>query len=188
MMLKRLFVLLIVMVLAGCSLVSPTGDTKNDPTAAQNFLPTIVGYTATDAGNIASTLAKVAGGANLLSGNIVFAALVTKIDGMIQCYQNVGAITARIYTQSAIDITNPEIPGVGALAILNEDRLKDNFLACALGSNQGFSAQSADLEPCFGVGDFQVAGETLRYMYAASKPELCQLFEQHFTSIRANNP
>jgi hypothetical protein len=187
-MLKRLFILMIMLLVAGCSLVASTGDTQNDPTAAQQFLPNIVGYTATDAGDIASTLAKIAGGANLLSGNFVFAALVTKIDGMIQCYQNVGAVTARIYTQSAIDITNPEIPGVGALAILNEDRLRDNFLQCALGSSDDFSAQAAQIEPCFGVGDFQISGETLRYMYAATKPELCAAFEQHFTSIRASNP
>lgn len=186
-MLKRMvFMSVALLTLAGCA-IGATGDKKTDPAAAQQFLPQIVGYTANDAGNITTTLANVAGGATLLAGNPLLAAGIKKIDDMIQCYQSVGAVTARIYTQSSIDITNPQLPGAAALAIINEDRLRDNFLACAIGSG-GFSAQSAAFEPCAGVGEFKIQGQTLRYMYAATKPELCGLFEQHFTSIRANNP
>ena len=181
---KTMALILCLIVISGCSLVAPTGDTKDDPTAVQSFIPEIAGYNKSDADSIVDAISSVSGGASLLSGNAVLAGVVAKIDDMINCYQEVGAVTAQIYSQKTFDITNLDIPAVGTLAIINQDRLKDNFLACALSTTtEEFSAQGVTLEPCVGSGEFKVGDETLSYLYAATAPELCALFDQHFASI-----
>ena len=181
----RIFALLALMVmLVGCSAVGDivggavptTGDTAADASSAQRFLPNLsnYGYTSTEASSISTAIASVGGSASLLTGNPAAAALIAEIDSMIQCYQGVGAVAARVYTESNIStVLQGEIPKVGALAVINQDRLVNNFLQCVVPS--AFSAQAA-IEPCFGSGSFSRDGETLHYLYAASNPELCTLF------------
>ncbi len=182
---KTVALIICLIAISGCSLVASTGDSKTDATAAQNFIPEIAGYNMSDADSIVDAVSSVSGGASLLSGNAVLAGAVAKIDDMINCYQEVGAVTAQIYTQKTFDITNLDIPSAGVLAIINQDRLKDNFLACALNSgSQDFSAQAVTLEPCMGSGEFKAGDETISYLYAATTPGLCELYEQHFNSVR----
>lgn len=182
--------LLMLALLAACNLgenvaglVPTTGDTSADASAAQQFLPTVPGYNATDADSILDALATVAGGGSLLSGNLAAAGLVTQIDGMIQCYQNVGAAAARIYLpQNVVDVAGQlaagSIPSVGVVAIINQDRLVNNFLSCALGGGlQAFSAQAAEPQPCAASGTFTANGQTLHYLYAATTPDLCAAFD-----------
>lgn len=180
----RIFAILALMVtLVGCSAVGDivggavptTGDTAADASSAQRFLPNLsnYGYTSTEASSISSAIASVGGSASLLTGNPAAAALVAQIDSMIQCYQGVGAVAARIYTENNLaNVLQGEVPKVGALAVINQDRLVNNFLQCVVPSS--FSAQA--IEPCFGSGSFSRDGETLHYLYAATNPELCTLF------------
>jgi len=157
--------------------IPTTGDTAADASSAQRFLPNLsnYGYTSIEASSISSAIASVGGSASLLTGDPVAAALIGQIDGMIQCYQSVGAVAARIYTESDLSgALQGDIPKVGALAVINQDRLANNFLQCAV--LPGMRSQSAGVEPCLGSGTFSRDGETLHYVYAASNPELCSLF------------
>src|SRR5690242_7234809 len=79
------------------NVVPTTGDSSLDSAAAQNVMPNLsnYGYTGTDARNITDAIAAVGGSASLFSGNPVAAAAIAKIDDMIACYQNVGAVAAR---------------------------------------------------------------------------------------------
>jgi hypothetical protein len=173
--------------LAACNLgesvggiVPTTGDTAADPSAAQQFLPAVAGYNAMDADSIVDAISALAGGGSLLTGNFPAMALITQIDGMIQCYQNVGAAAARIYVPvNALDIPGQiaagAVPSMGVVAIINQDRLVNNFLSCALGG--GIQAFSAQPQPCAGSGTFTANGQTLHYLYAATNPELCTAFD-----------
>lgn len=162
----------------------PTGDTANQSTSAQTFLPDITGYTRSNADSITSAIASVGGGASLISGNPALTAAIAKIDDMIQCYQNVGAVAANVYTQADIaSVLQGQVPRVGVLAVINEERLGRNFLGCALKGSGAFSAQSATIEPCFGSGSLQRDGETIDYLYAATAPDLCTSFQAHFDSL-----
>jgi hypothetical protein len=164
----------------GGAAVPTTGNTANDPAAAQQFVPDLPGYLSTNATSISSAISTIGGGASILSGNPIGAALIAQIDGMIACYQNVGAVAAKIYAQPDIaTLAQGQIPTVGALAVINQDRLVNNFLPCALGSNRGFSAQADTPQPCSSSGSFQVNGETLWYVYAATNQELCTAIAQH---------
>ncbi len=180
-----LWAVLLAALIAGCSFnTGPTGDTANQSTSAQTFLPNIQGYTRSDADSIIDAITSVGGGASLISGNPALAAGIAKLDNMIQCYQNVGAVAAQIYTQTDIgSVLQGEIPSVGALAVINQDRLSRNFLDCALSGSSAFSAQSATIEPCFGSGSMTVNNETIHYLFAATYPPLCSTFQTHFNNL-----
>jgi len=148
------------------------------PGSAQSFLPNLAGYTRTNAGSIASALSTVGSSASLLSGNAVTAALISRIDGMIACYERVGAVAAAVYTDANINqVVSGQIPKLGAVAVINQNELSSNFLGCALGG--AFSAQSAD-QPCAGSGSFVANNQTITYLYAATSQEVCSLFAASF--------
>ncbi|MCB9455193.1 MAG: hypothetical protein H6671_04310 [Anaerolineaceae bacterium] len=171
--------LLGVLLLAACQVVPATGDTASDPEAVQQFLVTIPGYTATEATNVTEALTQAGVGASLIGGNLPLAGMIAKLDNMIQCYRDVGALSARVYTE-----TTPAsaIPKVGAIAVINETRLGRNLVACALNTASGgaIQAQSADPQPCGGSGSIEVNGEKISYVYGATAPELCVAFQQPF--------
>jgi hypothetical protein len=177
--------LILTILLTACSMVASTGDTASDPAAAQQFLPTISGYTMTEADSITDALTAAGVGGSLLTGNAPLAAAVAKIDDMIQCYQNVGAVAARVYTQTDVgSLIQGQIPKVGAVAVINEARLERNFLNCALSVGSGLSAQADQIQPCGGSGTMVVNNERIDYLFAATTPELCTLFQQSFPATR----
>ncbi len=173
---RKFGLLLTLLLLASCTMTA-TGDTASDAAAAQNFLPNIPGYNMTEANTITDALTAAGVGGSLLTGNLPLAALVNRLDAMMTCYQGVGAVAARVYTEVNIaNLIQGQIPKVGALAIINEDRLERNFFNCALGGASGLSAQA--VEPCGGTGTFTVNNERLHYLYGATSPELCAIFQQ----------
>jgi hypothetical protein len=186
---KLLWLAGIALVLVACNIsiggTAPTGDTASDPASARTLLPDVPGYTRTDATNITDAITTAGGGVALISGNAAVAALIVQLDRMMQCYQGVGAVAAQVYTQSDISgVLVGQVPRVGAVAVVNQDRLSRNFLSCALGNQpQGFSAQADQLQPCGGAGSRVVRGETIHYVYGASAPDLCQAFQGHFDTL-----
>ena len=189
-MLKRaLFLCSLVMsiaLLAACNLgdvagvVPTTGNTASDVTAAQQFLPANVpGYNVTEANSITSALSSVGGSASILTGNPVVAAAIGAVDGMIQCYNGVGAAAARIYiaADAPTVVLNGGSPNFGAMAVINGDRIVDNFLPCPVGQAQGLTCQSVAPTICSNNGSFVVNNETLYYLYAATTPDLCNAFQ-----------
>jgi hypothetical protein len=190
-MFRRSLLILAVILFAACSrfgvpggaIVPTTGNTSNDAAAAQQYVPDLPGYISTNASSIASAVSTISGGASILSGNLIGAAMVAQIDGMISCYQQVGAVAAKVYAQVDIaSVASGQIPSVGALAVVNQDRIAGNFLPCALGSGKGFSAQSAAPEPCANSGTFSANGNTYLYLYAASNQDLCTLIASRMPS------
>ncbi len=180
-MFKRLLLVAAAVVsLMGCSVVPSTGDKSTDAAAAQRFVPqSIPGYDATDAASVTDALSKVGAAGSLLTGNIVSAGAIAKLDNMIACYQSVGAVAARVYIDKNIAV-NPSAPKVGALAVVNTTRIQRNFLSCVVNTG-GASAQAVnEIQPCGGSGDKVVNGETLSYVYAATTPELCSIFQGQF--------
>ena len=190
-MFRRSLLILAVILIAACSRfgvpggsgVPTTGNTSSDAAAAQQYVPDLPGYISTNASTISSAVSTISGGASVLSGNLIGAAMVAQIDGMISCYQQVGAVAAKVYAQADIaSVASGQIPTVGALAVINQDRLANNFLPCALGSGKGFSAQDAAPQPCANSGTFSANGNTYWYLYAATNQNLCTLIAQHLPS------
>jgi len=175
---RKFGLLLTILLLAACSMTA-TGDTASDAASAQSFLPNIPGYNVTEANTITEALTAAGVGGSLLTGNLPLAALVNRLDAMMQCYQGVGAVAARVYTElNLANLIQGQIPKVGALAVINEDRLERNFFSCAIGGGASISAQSDQVEPCGGSGTFTVNNERLHYIFGATSPELCGIFQQ----------
>lgn len=168
----------------GGAVVPTTGNTASDAAAAQQYVPDLPGYLSTGAENLTSAVSTISGGASLISGNPITAAMIAQIDGMIACYQSVGAVAAKIYAQADIaGLVQGQVPALGALAVINQDRLVNNFLPCALGSgNNSFSAQNAQPQPCASSGTFTANGNTYWYLYAATQQDLCTAIAQHLPS------
>ncbi len=180
-MFKRLLLVAVAMTsLVGCQVVPGTGDKSTDAAAAQQFVPqNIPGYDTTDAANITDALTKVGAAGSLLTGNLVSAGAIAKLNTMISCYQSVGAVASKVYIDKNI-ASNPSAPKVGVLAVVNVTRLQRNLVSCVLNTG-GASAQAVnEIQPCGGSGDKVVNGETLSYVYAATTPELCATFQAQF--------
>lgn len=176
---------IVLLVVAGCTLGStaPTGDKSSDSSAAQQFLPNLAGYNRTNADSLTSAVSSVSGGAALISGNPLLAALIARIDTMMQCYQSVGAVAASVYTQVDIgQVLAGEMPRLGAVAVINQDRLSRNFLNCVVGGGAA-SAQAASIQPCGGSGSKVVNNETITYIYGGTDPSFCTSVQQHFDAL-----
>ncbi len=183
-MLKKALLLLVMLALiAACQ---PTGDTASDTEAAGNYLPNIATYNRNETNDVNDALATVAGGTALLTGNPILAGAVAKLNDVINCYEDVGAIASAVYTPT--QIIGSEIPAIGIVAVINNTRIESNFFQCLAGqrAGNGISAQSAELEPCTGSGNFIINNEQLSYIFAATNDALCATFEQHFENIRQN--
>jgi hypothetical protein len=173
-------ILILLLVAAGCRLVPGTGDTATDAASAQNFVPTnVAGYNVTEATSVTDALTKVGVAGSVVTGNLPLAGAIAKLDDLIRCYQGVGAVAARIYTEQIMPTIG--IPKIGVLAVINTTRLQRNFLSCAANIG-GASAQGAsdDIQPCGGSGSFVVNNENLEYVFAATSPELCSFFQSQF--------
>lgn len=171
----------LVLLLAACGAVAPgTPPTPvTDSQSAGAFLPTLSGYTVTGASSISDALAAAAGEGAEQLGNPVVEQAVTRVDNFIQCYQDVGAVAANIYTQVDVDqILAGDVPSAGAVAVVNQDRVRENLLACITGSGD-FAAQSAPTL-CQGSGSFESGGDMFTYVYAGTDDGFCSAVQSHF--------
>lgn len=179
---KQLILLTIVLVLiAACG---PTGDSASDAVSAETLLPNINGYTRSDTVSLQDALTAAGSGAALTTGNAPLAAGIARIDVMVDCMRDVGAVAANSYVETSL---SDVIPKAGVVAVINQTRVESNLLACALTTGDNASAQGVgDIEPCAGNGSFVYRDNNISYIYAATNPELCTLFESHFSSVEQN--
>ncbi len=166
-----ILLLLVVLAAAACDQLSqPTGDTANDAQAAQNQLPAFQQYTSTDADNIKDALTRAMQVGSLASGNIIAAGLIDRLNIMADCLGSVGALAGRVYTGATP-------PVAGLLVVINNDRLTNNFLPCAI--NPGAQAQEGRqaLQPCSKTGSYTDNGVSYSYIYAATDVSMCGAFD-----------
>ena len=161
-----------------------TDNTAQDANSAQRLLPNLASYTAVDVDMAIDGAFTAVGGAALASGQLPITAAIAKAEQLVQCFQDRGALAAKFYTENTqTDI----IPKVGAVLIINQTRVNEELMNCLLGGqNRSFSAQSV-VEPCANSGNFTYQGDSITYVYIGSQPEVCALFDQHFTSVQQNN-
>lgn len=154
---------------------APTSGNINDDASAARFVPDLPGYISTDAVSVTQAFGTVAGGASLITGNPLIAALVSQVDGVIDCYRATGSVAAKVYVdQNISQLMQGDIPSFGTLAVVNQNRIVDNFLPCVVGNGPDtMSAQAAAIQPCGETGSFVVNNETLLYVIAGSRPEMC---------------
>ncbi|PJF22912.1 MAG: hypothetical protein CUN56_03595 [Phototrophicales bacterium] len=186
-MFKRISLVLLMLIMAGCQ---ATGDSKDDAAAAQSFFPDLAGYTVSNTDNIQDAITTTLTGAGISTGNLLATGVILQVDNFIDCYREVGAFDARIYVEDpSADMIQEGLrpPRAGVLVIINQDRAIENLLPCLTqppSVSDAFSAQAAQPQPCFGNGEFQFEGDTIRYIYAATDRPLCAAWESHFMTYK----
>ena len=110
-----------------------------------------------------------------MAANPAMIAAINAVDGVIDCYRDVGAVDYRLYSQDAQPVV------AGAVAIVNRDLLTDpnTFLNCiglrpqtALEDGQG----GGGIQPCFYTYATSLEGDTFDILYAGTDLEICQVF------------
>lgn len=177
-------VILFIIVMVTVSACSATGNTANDANSAQRLLPNLAAYNANDVDTAIDGAFTAAGGAALAGGQIQVTAAVAKAEQVLQCFQDRGAVAAKFYNEK-----NPSgiIPKVGAVLVINQTRINQELLNCALGGQEGFSSQSVAVEPCTGSDTFTYQGDSISYIYVGSDPAICGLYDTHFNNLKTSS-
>ncbi len=175
----RLACLLIaIMLLAACG---DTGNEADDAKSAQRLLPNLVDFSASDIDATVDGAFAAVGGAALMGGQFGLTAVIAKAEQILQCFQDRGALAARYYQQSDTSLTSPR---VGASLVINQSRVNQELVNCALGGQEDeSSAQTFSIEPCASAGTFAYEGDTISYVYVGSHPDVCDVFQLHFDNL-----
>ena len=172
------FLLLTALCLTACS---DTGNVAGDALSAQRLLPNLAEYSATDVDTTIDGAFAAVGGAALVGGQIGVTAFVAKAEQILQCFQDRGALAARFYSQ---DQPQGSLPQVGAVMVINQSRITQELINCALGGQESaVAAQSLNIEPCASAGTITYQSDTISYVYAGSHPDVCALYELHFENL-----
>jgi hypothetical protein len=183
---------------------SSGGSVSSAPGAAGSstaaYIPTLSGYATANASTIQGAFDLIAStngfasqsaddpnsfsAQSLSLGAIATSLIVSRVDEFIACYRDVGAVEAQVYIRNDLAaIAAGEVPPLGAVAVINQDRLRDNLVACAVSPNDpnSFSAQAA--QPCGDFGQFSAAGDTFTYLYAGTDTQFCDAIETYYNQF-----
>ena len=172
---------LLLLFLLGVSACSDTGNSANDTLSAQRLLPNLAEYTATNVDTSMDGAFAAMGGAALMGGQVGITAAIAKLEQVLQCFQDRGALAAKFYSQTE---TDGGLPHVGAALVINQSRINQEMINCALGGQEEtISSQNVNLEPCANAGTFTYEDNTISYVYVGSHPDVCALYELHFNNL-----
>jgi len=176
----RYILMLTLVLLAACQ---PQGS-SSDASAAQRYLPNIVGYTASNADSIVSAITAAGAGSALTAGNVPLAAAIGRADATYQCLKTSGAVDAQVYVESP---PQGVVPEGGVVVVINQERFNQNLLGCVASGAQAQSAQRVVPEICSGSGVFTQERISYQYVYVGAGTRLCGFFNQHFSSLKASS-
>lgn len=164
---RFLLCLILAGLLVGCDLLGGGNDNPTPPPAA-DMLPNLSGYNTIEGQTLTDYISTLAEGASLLAGQPELAATIAAVDGVISCYQQVGAVRARVYSKADAPLT------AGTVAIADRNALLDplNLFNCLLaprGPESGF-------EPCTASYTLSRDDNEFYIVYAGTTGEMCQLF------------
>ena len=162
-----------------------TGNAADDAKSAQRLLPNLANFSASDIDATVDGAFAAVGGAALMGGQFGLTAVVAKAEQILQCFQDRGALAARWYQQSDSTLTAPK---VGATLVINQSRVNQELINCALGGQEDqASAQAFAIEPCASAGTLTYDGDTVSYLYAGSHSDVCAVFQLHFDNLASSS-
>ena len=99
-----------------------------------------------------------------VGGQVGITAAVAKVEQVLQCFQDRGALAARFYSETQ---TDGQLPKIGAVLVINQSRINQEMINCALGGQEDShaSAQAIDIEPCASAGTLEYQGDRISYVY-----------------------
>lgn len=162
----------LIVVLAGCNLLP--GILPQKP-PSEEMLPELPGYKTIEGQLLTDYISTLSEGAALLAGHPELAATAAGVDKIISCYQEIGAIQARVYSQEEMALS------AGVVAIADRDAIMDplNFFRCIspqADENQSFSTNSLRIKPCANTYTLEKDDNEFYILYAGTTAEICDAF------------
>ncbi len=138
--------------------------------SAKDLLPTIPDTTVVEGETITQFLAKAADGAALAAANPELVPLVQRVEASLTCYQNLGAVALRTYTDKQFALS------AGIVAIVDRNALTNptNFANCVLGLARARSTTTPTINPCVKTYTLQKDNNEFHIAYIATTQEMCQ--------------
>ncbi|HEY84368.1 MAG TPA: hypothetical protein G4N96_04535 [Chloroflexi bacterium] len=172
---------ILIVTLTACALPGLPGEIPapaepSEPPAAQ-LLPDLPGYKTIEGQTLTDAIGKTADADALQKESPNLTELLTKIDGVISCYQETGAARARLYS-------NVEKPwSVGAIAITDRNAMLNpaNLFKCVGNSGDqpqtmAKSAAAPDIEPCSATYTLSRNNNQFYILYVGTTGEICRDF------------
>jgi hypothetical protein len=168
-MLRNLLIVALLGLVASACNGAKSGATEVPPVV--QLMPDLSGYHVVEGRAVQEYIMGLAEGGALLTGHPELAALLVKVDSVVACYQEVGAINARIFSDEAFPLS------AGAVAIADRDRLLDpmTLFRCVGGQIVPFSPQ-ATLNPCTHHYTLERDGNEFYIVYVGTTQEICHAF------------
>ncbi len=156
---------LLLLALVSCDLLPGGGGGS-----AAELLPELDGYTTIEGQSFTDALTTL-GVMTTLAGQPQFGGPIAGVSAIVGCYQEAGAVSARVYS-------DPNIPqNSGIVAVGDRQALLNpvTFLQCVPG-NRGPGIQSTTIEPCSHSYTLARDDNEFYIIYAGLTPEMCQTF------------
>ena len=172
---SRVFVMLIAVaiLMGGAGLILGITQQNSQVPPAEELLPDLQGYNTVEGERLSNYIGKLSGGAALLAGQPELAMAIAAVDQVIGCYQEVGAVKARVYS-------NQEAPlSAGIVAIGDRNELLDpkNLFKCVAPAIP--DAGQPDMPPiqiCVASYTIERDDNEFYIIYAGTTEEICQTF------------
>ncbi len=164
-MFKRMLFLGLIVVLALTACQPQKGSAKD-------LLPNVPNTTVVEGQTITQFLAKAADGAALAAANPQLIPVVQRVEASLTCYQDLGAVAMRTYTDKSFALS------AGIVAIVDHNALTNpaNFANCVLGKAQGAASAVPTIEPCLKSYTLKKDNNQFDIAYIATTKEMCQAF------------
>jgi hypothetical protein len=139
--------------------------------SAKDMLPDVPNSSVVEGETITQFLAKAADGAALAAANPELIPLIQRVEASLTCYQGLGAVALRTYTDKTFPLS------AGVVAIIDRNALTNptNFANCVMGRAQA-KAAGVTIDPCVKTYTLKKDDNEFYIAYIATTKEMCTAF------------
>lgn len=168
----RVLIFAAAVVMLGLLFANDLRRSPDEPPAAR-LLPDLAEYRQVEGQTITGYIGALSEGAALLAGQPQLAITVGALDSVIGCYQEIGGVRARVYSQKERPLE------AGFVAVADETILNDpdNLFRCVTPAALSLEGTGeGGLEPCVAAYSVTLEDRTFHIIYAASAYQVCRDF------------
>lgn len=151
------------LLLAACDRIGVQGG-------AAQLLPDLPNANVIEGQTITQYITNLGEGASLLQANPLLAGAIAIADNAVTCYQDLGAVAMRLYSDKTTPLSS------GAAAIVDKKALLDpgNLILCVTGQAQNnFAGQTLTIQPCFHTYVLTKDDREYHIVYLGTTAEIC---------------